>query len=158
MVKRCRRKKASPTSETPAANLSGDEATIKGLRVSQVPNLSGSGSISQSNLGGIYSAGSGDNSSGDLARIGMVRGPRVQEAAMKTIAVQNGVAYRLGLYDPLSEDPVHYVGRLYDGSDDDQEIMQEAIEKYNLLATMDGGNHLCLGIFPVERQSWQSAS
>jgi hypothetical protein len=70
MVKRCRRKKASPTSETPAAGLSGDDATIKGLRVSRVPNLSGSGSISQSNLGGIYSAGSGDNSGGDPDRIG----------------------------------------------------------------------------------------
>lgn len=60
-----------------------------------------------------------------------------------------GSLFRLGVH-AIEGGPVHYVGRIYDSSDDDDTIMRDIIREYNRAVEGDSRCTMVMSKFPVE--------
>jgi hypothetical protein len=59
-----------------------------------------------------------------------------------------GKRFRLGVHD-LEGGPIHYVGRLYDSSTDDEAIMRDIIREYNIAVEGDPDCTMVMSKFDV---------
>ena len=78
---------------------------------------------------------------------------------MERRTANRGTLYRLGVYDPLSdEQPVEWVEGVFRNTRYDRILMASAVREYNRLAAATPGAFGCLGIFAVAPESLGSVS
>lgn len=70
---------------------------------------------------------------------------------MRSTTKAVAVKMRLGVYDLLDDnEPIHFIGRIYDGNDDEQEILCDTIREYNAAVASEPGCSLAMSVFRWE--------